>query len=124
VQFSNEGVYEIGCKMTPHLKGYVVIVNGVVAFRNPAEDGTFLFEGIAPGEYELRVYFDGQAISKVDVTVEDSDKERDYANVEVELTPPKKKKKKKDGGKEPAGKSGEKQAAKKEDEEESSGKSK
>jgi hypothetical protein len=123
VQFSNEGVYEIGCKMTPHLKGYVVIVKGVVAFRNPGEDGTFLFEDIAPGDYVLRVYFDGQAVSKVNVTVEDSDKERDYADVEVKLSPPGKKKKG-DDGKKPDGKGGEEKAAKKEDEEESSGKGK
>jgi hypothetical protein len=127
VQFSNEGVYEIGCKMTPHLKGYVVIVNGVVAFRNPAENGSFLFEDIAPGEYVLRVYFDGQVVSKNDVTVEDSDKERDYAEVEVKLTPlskKKKKEKKEEGGKKPGKDAGgEKAAAKKEDEKESSGKS-
>jgi len=123
VQFSNEGVYEIGCKMTPHLKGYVVIVQGVVAFKNPGEDGTFLFEDIAPGEYVLRVYFDGQVVSKKDVTVVDSDKERDYASVEVNLMPPGKKKKE-DDGKKPDGKGGEEKAAKKEDEKESSGKGK
>jgi len=123
VQFSNEGVYEIGCQMTPHLKGYVVIVSGVVAFKNPAQDGTFLFEDIAPGDYVLRVYFDGQAVSKVDVTVEDSDKERDYANVEVKLTPPSKQKE--EGDEKPDEKAGkDKAAAKKEDGKESSGKSK
>ena len=124
IQFSNEGVYQIGCQMTPHLEGYVIIVPGVVAFKNPAEDGSFMFEDIDPGEYVVKVYFDGEAVSKIDVTVEDSDKERDYASVEVKLTPPSKKKKEKSGKKPDKKGGGEKAAAKKEDEKKSSGKSK
>jgi plastocyanin len=89
VQFNNEGVYKIGCKMTPHLHGYIVIVPGVVAFKNPAEDGTFLFEDMAPGEYVIKVYYRGQVVATAEATVVDSDREKDYANVELKLAPPK-----------------------------------
>jgi len=88
VQFPNPGVYEVRCSMAPHLKGYIVILPGVVAFKNPADDGSFLFEGIAPGDYIVKIYFDGKEVGSQAVTVVDSDKEKDFAVVEVKIAPP------------------------------------
>ena len=88
VQFNNPGLYVIQCAMTPHLEGYVVIVPGVVAFANPADDGSFLFEDLEPGDYVVKFYFDGQEIASQEATVVESEKEKDYAEVEVELPAP------------------------------------
>lgn len=88
IQFSNPGTYMVGCKTTPHLKGWVVVASGVLTAKNPEESGAFMFEDVAPGEYVLRVYFEGEVVASSDVTVEDSDREKDHAQVELEMAPP------------------------------------
>jgi hypothetical protein len=88
VQFSNPGVYRIGCKTTPHLQGWVVITPGIVDSKSPGPDGTFLFEDVAPGEYVVKAYFHGEVVAASEIAVEDGDRERDYAEVELELEPP------------------------------------
>ncbi len=88
VQFTNPGVYRVSCRTTPHLAGYVVIVEGVVAVKTPDAEGNFSFEEMDPGDYIVKIYFDGSVVGEKAVTVVDSDKEKDIAQVEIEMKPP------------------------------------
>ena len=89
VQFRNAGTYDIHCKMTPHLEGFVIVDPGVVTTVSPAKDATFTFEGIEPGKYQLKIYYKGKVVGRQDVEIVD-DKP---VEVEVKVEPPKEEKK-------------------------------
>ncbi|MFH1436308.1 MAG: cupredoxin domain-containing protein [Pseudomonadota bacterium] len=108
VQFRNAGTYNIHCKMTPHLVGYIIVDPGVVTTVSPAKDATFLVEGIEPGKYQLKVYYKDKVVGERDVEIVD-DKP---VEVEVQVAPPEEEKKEEGGEKK------EEQAAKPEEEKE------
>ena len=105
VQFRNAGTFNIHCKMTPHLEGYVIVDPGVVTAVSPAKDATFLIEGIEPGSYQLKVYYKDNVIGQQDVEIVDEKP----VEVEVKVEPPKEEEKKEGGQEE---KKKEEQAAK------------
>ncbi len=87
VQFINPGVYVVRCKMTPHLTGYVIVDSDAVEMMIPAADGTFANPAIAPGKYQLKVYFEGQVVGSKDIEIAD---EKTTLEVEIEIIAPEK----------------------------------
>ncbi len=63
VEFTQEGVYEIKCKIVPHFKAYVLVTKATMIVP-VKRDGTFLVNNVEPGEYTLKILFKGKWIHK------------------------------------------------------------
>jgi len=84
IQFLNPGTYLVRCKMTPHLEGYVIVDPDVVDMIIPAADGTFTYENLAPGKYQLKLYYKGQLVGVKGIEILDEK----AVEVEVEIVSP------------------------------------
>jgi len=61
---SGSGKFEFRDETTPSLRFWVVVEPGVVEVTFPGRDGAFAFGDLAGGDYLLRAYFQGKAVSK------------------------------------------------------------
>jgi len=71
VQFLNPGIYSIQCKMTPHLKGYIIVDPKVLAVTQPGADTSFTFENLPPGKYKIKVFFKNHEVGTQDIEIVD-----------------------------------------------------
>lgn len=65
------GSYEISDLAFEHVGGHLVAIPDLVACGELADDGKFTFADVAPGEYQLAVYRDGEVVHEASVNVED-----------------------------------------------------
>jgi plastocyanin len=61
------GQVEIRCKRSPHLRGFVAIVDATHALT-PAADGSFTLEA-EPGTYTVRIFFEGRWLPESELVV-------------------------------------------------------
>jgi plastocyanin len=81
IGFAKEGVYEVRCRLMPHFRGWIVVTNAT--FVLPADGGgAFSQDGLAVGDYTLRVFFRGRWIHEQKLKIEN---ERGDVPVEVKL---------------------------------------
>jgi hypothetical protein len=67
IEFKEEGVYEVRCKLMPHLSAYVVVTGGKdIELKG---DGTFQ-EELEPGKYTFKVFHGGKWVHKESVDTE------------------------------------------------------
>ena len=59
------GVYEVRDELFPSVRSWVVVEPNAVARTYPGADGAFTFANLPPGDYTLRAYFNGAAVSAV-----------------------------------------------------------
>lgn len=84
IEFSEEGVFEIKCKLFSHFKAYVVVTKAT--FVVPVEkDGSFSVQEVQDGKYVLKVFHDGKWIHKESFEVTPA-KGREI-KIDVELKP-------------------------------------
>jgi len=95
IQFINPGTYIVKCKMTPHLEGIVIVEPDAGEMAIPSEDGSFNYQNVAPGEYELKVFFRGKLVGSSKIVISD---EKPVA-VEIELKSPLKSETEEESGK-------------------------
>ena len=55
VRFRREGVVRVFCNIHSNMSAVIVVVNSPY-FASTAKDGKFRLDGVAPGEYKLRVW--------------------------------------------------------------------
>ena len=64
------GKYEIRDELAPSIRSWIVVDANVHAIAYPGRDGTFAFGNLAPGDYTLKAFFNGEPIGKpVPVTI-------------------------------------------------------
>ncbi len=84
IEFAEEGVFEIRCKLFPHFRAYVVVTKATHVVP-VSGDGTFAVSELAPGKYQLKVFHDGNWIHTETVGV-GGDKPRE-AKLNISLKP-------------------------------------
>ncbi len=63
IEFPEEGIYKINCKLFPHFKAFVVVTKATVIVP-VKRDGTFAVDKLEEGKYLLKVFYDGKWIHK------------------------------------------------------------
>lgn len=63
IEFPEEGIFEIRCKLFPHFKAFVVVTKATTIVPVKA-DGTFAVADLEPGNYSLKVFYEGKWIEK------------------------------------------------------------
>jgi len=84
IPFFNEGVYDVGCKITPHLHAWVIVTPLVVQTAAAQKDGSFAVEGLPAGTYDLKVYHGEKVLGSRKIEVTDAAP----AELEVPIYPP------------------------------------
>ena len=69
IQFSQEGVFAVQCKLMPHFSGHVVVTKATY-IAEVRKDGTFATGDLKPGNYTAKVFFDGKWIYKRSFKIE------------------------------------------------------
>jgi hypothetical protein len=69
IEFKEEGVYEVRCKLMPHLLAYVVVTGGKAIPLKA--DGSFADE-LEPGKYTLKVFHGGKWVHQQSIDTESS----------------------------------------------------
>lgn len=67
IEFKKEGVYEVRCKLMPHLLAYVVVTEG--STLELKGDGSFN-EELEPGKYTLKVFHGGKWVQQEKIDTE------------------------------------------------------
>ncbi len=80
IEFKQEGIYEVRCKLMPHFLAYVVVTGGA-DFALKA-DGSFT-EELDPGKYSLKVFHDGKWVHTQKIDTEGTRS----VNVQLKLEP-------------------------------------
>ena len=78
VQITELGVFEVRDKLSPHVRGFLHVVDKVTRVVSPGADGSFVFGEVPPGEYAVKIFrgahaFDGgthEVASKGDVQLD------------------------------------------------------
>lgn len=99
VQFLNPGIYAIQCKMTPHLKGYIIVDPKVIAVTQPGADASFTFENLPLGKYIIKVFFKNYEVGVQEVEIIDEKPLETQIKLAVPKAPAGKAKEKKTEGK-------------------------
>lgn len=63
IQFTQEGVFEVRCKLMPHFKAHVVVTKATFIPEVEA-NGAFLLSDFKPGAYTVKVFYNGKWIHK------------------------------------------------------------
>jgi hypothetical protein len=58
------GKYELRDQLAPSIRSWIVAEPNVVALAYPGRDGTFSFANLAPGDYTLKAFFNGEPVGK------------------------------------------------------------
>lgn len=58
IEFAKEGVFEVRCRLVPHLRAWVVVAPATHVLPADA-GGAFSLDGLVPGKYVLRVFHGG-----------------------------------------------------------------
>jgi len=83
MEFQQEGVFEIRCKLIPHFKSYLVVTKALRAAQ-ANKDGTFALENMTPGKYTVKVFYDGAWIYEEPFVIGGQQRE---AKLEIKLKP-------------------------------------
>ncbi len=116
VQFLNPGIYAIQCKMTPHLKGYIIVDPKVIAVTQPGADSSFTFENLPLGKYIIKIFFKNYEVGSQEVEIIDEKPLETQIKLAVPKAPAGEAKEKKPEGKADEKAKEEKGKGKKEDE--------
>ena len=81
IEFAREGVYEVRCQLVPHFRGWIVVTAATFVLKADASGG-FSMDGLAVGDYTLRVFFRGKWILEQKFKIEN---ERGDFPVEVKI---------------------------------------
>ncbi|MCK9459765.1 MAG: hypothetical protein M0R80_09020 [Proteobacteria bacterium] len=81
IEFAREGVYEVRCRLMPHFRGWIVVTNATFVLSADGSGG-FSQDGLAVGDYTLRVFFRGKWVHEQKIKIES---ERGDVPVEVKL---------------------------------------
>lgn len=74
IQFPTSGVAQIGCTIHEEMRGYIVVVD-TPYFATTPKNGIVSLENLSPGQYSLRVWYEGMRTEPKlqTVTVADAD---------------------------------------------------
>lgn len=84
IEFGEEGIFEVRCRIAPHFRAYVVVVKAGLAVALKT-DGQFSSGSLEPGDYHLKVFHGGTWIHNGSVTIPEGLKKD--IKVEVRLEP-------------------------------------
>ena len=59
VDFKNEGIFEVRCKLMPHFSGWVVVVPATYV-PEVNSNGEFRLDDLEPGKYEVKIFNEGK----------------------------------------------------------------
>ncbi|MCP4674519.1 MAG: hypothetical protein GY854_03175 [Deltaproteobacteria bacterium] len=82
IEFAEEGIFEINCKLFPHFKAFVVVTKATIVVPIK-KDGTFALDSLGEGSYTLKVFYNGKWIHKQNFKVAGGGGQA----LEVKLTP-------------------------------------
>ncbi|MDJ0763759.1 MAG: hypothetical protein QNJ97_12325 [Myxococcota bacterium] len=84
IEFQNEGVYEVHCRLMPHFKAYVVVTKAS-AIVPVKPDGTFALADVEAGNYTLKVFHEGKWLHTQSFALGNGNPRE--AKLEIELKP-------------------------------------
>jgi hypothetical protein len=84
IEFAKEGIFEVRCRLMPHLRAWVVVTSATFVLSADA-GGSFSLDGLEPGKYTLRVFQGGSWVAEQKFEVVN---ERGDVPVEVKLDSP------------------------------------
>jgi hypothetical protein len=84
IEFAKEGVFEVRCRLMPHLRAWVVVTPATHVL-SADEGGSFSLDGLLPGKYTLRVFHNGAWVKEQKFEIVN---ERGDFPVEVKLEAP------------------------------------
>ncbi len=74
LQIDEAGTFAIRDELAPHVSGTLIVLPKVSAVAKVQDNGEFVFEGVDPGEYQLKVFRDGKEVRSLAVTLTDDKK--------------------------------------------------
>lgn len=83
VQLNKAGNWPLRDRVAPHVRGHVHVLPKVSAVARPNGKGDFVFKGVAPGDYTLKVFLGAEEVSSSQVQVPDG---RDFKVDPVAVT--------------------------------------
>ena len=108
IDFPEEGVFHIRCKLMPHFNAYVLVTNATM-IAEVDRKGKFTLDDLEPGNYTLKVFHGGKWIHEQKFEIADEKKKKDV-QLEVKLKGKAKKAPAKSDGKKGDAKDGDKAA--------------